>query len=90
MDKYEMEEKEYVERELSRLLEKTLHLENELYSIKNFQWQIWKRKVLFYYLLIFNINMFVFVTKNLGGERESQKRDQHLGFPGGMAAGEMF
>ena len=37
MAKKEMKEKEYVERELSKLLETTLELENELYSAQESQ-----------------------------------------------------
>lgn len=35
--KKQMEEKEHVERELSKLLETTLRLENELYSMQSYQ-----------------------------------------------------
>jgi len=36
-NKKQMEEKEHIEKELSKLLETTLHLENELYAIQNSQ-----------------------------------------------------
>ena len=35
--KKQMDEKEYVEKELSKLLETTLKLENELYSVQESQ-----------------------------------------------------